>query len=62
MTHLLSSIWRRMKRGLKVGLLYLNDSDVLQQTYPKTAHANEDTKTLHITFLLSALYLIYLSV
>lgn len=62
MTHLLSSIWRRMKRGLKKGLLYLNDSEALQETCPKTAHANEDTKTLNITFLFNALYLIYLIV
>lgn len=52
MTHLLSSIWRRMKRGLKIGLLYLNDSEALQETCPKTAQANEDTKTINITFLL----------
>ena len=41
-----------MKKGLKIGLLYLNDSEALQETCPKTAHANEDTKTINITFLL----------
>lgn len=41
-----------MKRGLKIGLLYLNDSEALQETCPKTAQANEDTKTINITFLL----------
>ena len=41
-----------MKRGLKIGLLYLNDSETLQETCPKTAHANEDTKTLIYYFLI----------